>query len=384
VSGASAESSSPSILAINAGSSSLKVTLFGFDEALPRRASATVERIGLKESAQSVNVPDFDAALRLALERIDAQVRFKLLAVGHRVVHGGVAHTEPKPITPSLLADLRQMESIDPTHTPQALSLIAAVERHYPSMAQFACFDTAFHRTMPAVARQYPLPRRTWSAGIWRYGFHGLSCESIVEQLRRTNPVEADGRVLIAHLGNGASITAVHHGASVDTSMGFSPTGGLMMGTRSGDLDPSVITYLAKMTGDTPDALERLVTEESGLLGVSGLSSDMREVLSRTGSSEAREAVALYCYTARKHVAALAGALNGVDTIVFTGGIGERAPAIRAGICAGLEFLGVEVAPEPNAAGGAIISRPGSRVVVRVMQTDEDLVIARHVQRLLG
>jgi acetate kinase len=237
---------------------------------------------------------------------------------------------------------------------------------------------------MPAVARMYPLPRRTWRDGIRRYGFHGLSCESILEQLRAIDRSAADGRLVIAHLGNGASVTAVRNGESVDTSMGFSPTGGLMMGTRSGDLDPTVVTFLARTTGATPDALERLFARESGLLGVSGLSSDMREVLSRTDLSEAREAVALYCYLARKHVAALAGTLNGIDTLVFTGGIGEHAPAIRGGICAGLEYLGVEIAADLNAAGAAVISSPGSRVVVRVMQTDEDLVIARQVRRLLG
>ena len=174
------------------------------------------------------------------------------------------------------------------------MSLIEAVERRYPALAQFACFDTAFPHTMPLVAQQYPLPRRMWSAGIRRYGFHGLSCESILEQLRASAPSAAQGRVLIAHLGNGASITAVDHGQSVDTSMGFSPTGGLMMGTRSGDLDPSVVIYLAKRTGCGPDALERVVTQESGLLGMSGISSDMRDVLNRTDSSEAREAITLY------------------------------------------------------------------------------------------
>lgn len=376
--------SSHSILAVNAGSSSLKVTLFGADDTLRRIASVTVERVGLNDSVQSADVPDFDTALRLALERIEAQRRFELVAVGHRIVHGGVQHTEPEPINASLLRELRTIAPIDPTHMPQSLSLVAAVERQHPSVRQFACFDTAFHHTMPAVARQYPLPRRTWQAGIRRYGFHGLSCESIVQQLRAADRSAADGRILIAHLGNGASVTAVHHGASVDTSMGFSPTGGLMMGTRSGDLDPSVVTYLARTTGDPPDAIDRLVTAESGLLGVSGLSSDMRELLRRTDSSDAREAVVLYCYIARKHVAALAGSLNGVDTIVFTGGIGEHAPAVRAQICAGLEYLDVEIDAERNAANSAIISRRAGRVVVRVMQTDEDLVIARHVRRLLG
>lgn len=374
----------PSILAVNAGSSSLKVTLFGADETLRRLASVTIERVGLNGAVQSAGVPDFDTALRLALGRIEAEVRFELVAVGHRIVHGGVRHAGPEPVTASLLGDLRTIAPIDPTHMPQSLSLVAAVERQHPSVRQFVCFDTAFHRTMPAVARHYPLPRRTWHAGIRRYGFHGLSCESILQQLRAADPSGADGRILIAHLGNGASVTAVHRGASVDTSMGFSPTGGLMMGTRSGDLDPSVVTYLARTTGDPPDAIDRLVTKESGLLGVSGLSADMRELLSRTDSSDAREAVELYAYTARKHVAALAGSLNGVDTIVFTGGVGEHAPAVRAQICAGLEYLGVEIDAARNAASSAVISRRAGRVVVRVMQTDEDLMIARHVRGLLG
>jgi acetate kinase len=373
-----------SILAINSGSSSLKVTLFALDEALPRRATANIGRIGLEDPAPPGTATNFDDALRLALEEIERQARFEPVAIGHRLVHGGEKHTEPERITASVLADLRDIEVIDPTHMPQALSFIEAVERRYPALAQFACFDTAFHQTMPLVARQYALPRRTWSAGIRRYGFHGLSCESILEQLRANDPTAAQGRVLIAHLGNGASITAVHHGKSVDTSMGFSPTGGLMMGTRSGDLDPSVVIYLARTTRCGPDALERMVTQESGLLGISGISSDMRDVLNRTDSSEAREAIALYCHTARKHLAALTATLNGVDTIVFTGGIGEHAAAIRAGICAGLEYLGVDIAPERNASDEAIISRPHARVVVRVMKTDEDLIIAGHVRRLLG
>jgi len=378
---------SPSILAVNSGSSSLKVTLFGLDEALPRLATATIDRIGLEQRGSSAQAANFDEALRLALEQVGQQTQFQPVAVGHRVVHGGARHTEPEPITTSLLTDLRTIELIDPTHMPQALSLIEGVERRCPGLAQFACFDTAFHHTMPLVARQYPLPRGTWNAGVRRYGFHGLSCESIVQQLRAIDPVAAAARVLIAHLGNGASITAIHHGRSVDTSMGFSPTGGLMMGTRSGDLDPVVVTYLAKTDGHGPAAMERLVTQESGLLGVSGVSADMRDVLDvldRTDLSAAREAVDLYCHTARKHLAALTATLNGVDTVVFTGGIGEHAAPIRAGICAGLEYLGIDIAPERNASNNAIISRTHSRVALRVMKTDEDLVIARHVRRLLA
>jgi acetate kinase len=373
-----------SILALNAGSSSLKVTLFGFDDVLRRRATATIDRIGVGGSPPSHDAANFDEALHVALQQVERQAQLRPAAVGHRIVHGGARHTKPERITSSLLADLRQIEPIDPTHMPQALSIIEAVERRYPGLSQFACFDTAFHHTMPLVARQYPLPRHAWASGVRRYGFHGLSCESILDQLRVIDRSAAEARLLIAHLGNGASITAVHRGRSVDTSMGFSPSGGLMMGTRSGDLDPSVLIYLARTRGCEPDALERLVTQESGLRGVSGLSSDMREVLSRTDSSEAREAVDLYCHTARKHLAALTATLNGIDTIVFTGGIGEHASAIRAGVCAGLDYLGVHIVPECNAANDAVISRPGSSVVVRVMRTDEDVVIAKHVRQLLG
>jgi acetate kinase len=375
---------SPSILAINSGSSSLKVTLFGHAERLPRRDTATIDRIGLEQPGSSARVANFDEALRLALEQIEGRAQFRPVAVGHRVVHGGAGHTEPERVTTTLLADLQHLEPIDPTHMPQALSLIDAVDRRYPGLAQFACFDTAFHHTMPLAARQYPLPRPMWTSGVRRYGFHGLSCESIVQQLRAIDPVAADGRVLIAHLGNGASITAVRRGRSVDTSMGFSPTGGLMMGTRSGDLDPIAVTYLAKAGGQGLAAMERLVTRESGLLGVSGLSADMRDLLNRTESSAAREAIDLYCHIARKHLAALTATVNGVDTVVFTGGIGEHAASIRAGISAGLDYLGIDIAPERNASNDAIISRPDSRVVVRVMRTDEDLVIAQHVRRLRG
>lgn len=383
------------ILAVNAGSSSLKVTAFGADGELRRYAAAAVERIGItgsrlslssedRRTVESLEVADFPSALRLALAALGKSLAFAIAprAIGHRIVHGGADHRLPMPITPALLADLGRLSSVDPTHTPQALALIDALTQSHPDVAQFACFDTGFHRTMPRVAQLYPLPRTTWTAGIRRYGFHGLSCEYVLTALREADPNAADSRLLIAHLGNGASITAVHHGISVDTTMGFSPTGGLMMGTRSGDLDPGVVTYLAR-TGYTADALQDLVTEHAGLLGVSGVSSDMEELLNRTDSPEAREAIALYCYVARKHVGSLAAALQGLDTLVFTGGIGEHAPAIRAGICGGLEFLGMQIDPGRNATNGPIISSRDSRVTVRVMQTDEDLVIASHVRRLI-
>jgi acetate kinase len=367
------------ILAVNAGSSSLKITLFDNDAALHRRSAATVERITLRGAA-----PDFDAALGRALEQIATQGPITASAAGHRIVHGGAEHAEPEAITPALLADLHRLEPIDPNHLPQALSLIDAMGRRYPNLRQYACFDTAFHRTMPRVSQQYPLPRSTWDAGVRRYGFHGLSCESIVSGVREIDAQAARGRMLIAHLGNGASVTAVHNLASVDTTMGFSPTGGLMMGTRSGDLDPTVLTYLARSGSCTLEELEHLVTAEAGLLGVSGVSSDMQDLLSRADSADARDAIALYCYTARKHIGAMAAALNGIDTMVFTGGIGEHASAIRAGICTGLEHLGVALDAEANAASRPVISRANAAVTVRVMKADEDLIIARHVRRLLA
>jgi acetate kinase len=238
---------------------------------------------------------------------------------------------------------------------------------------------------MPVLARRYPLPAWTAAAGVQRYGFHGLSCEFIVSALAEIAPDALNGRLLIAHLGNGASVTAVERGVSIETTMGFSPTGGLMMGTRSGDLDPTVLTYLARTRhGGDVDALHRLVNDESGLLGVSGISADVRDLLGQPDSSPAAAAIELFCYTARKHIGALAAVLDGVDTIVFTGGIGEHAAPIRERICRGLGHLGVQLDPEHNAASHGVISASGSRVAVRVVATDEELVIARHTRRLLG
>ncbi len=384
------------ILAVNAGSSSLKITFFDSETATTRLAGAAVERIGLPGARLTVCPPSppsvttleaggFDAALRVAIGALQERVPFALtpIAVGHRVVHGGAEHHEPAPITRALLADLTALVPLAPAHMPQAVAVVESLERSLPAVPQFACFDTAFHRTVPRLAQLFPLPRAVWNAGIRRYGFHGLSCESILRTLRAEAPEGAGGRLLIAHLGNGSSVTAVRHGRSVDTSMGFSPTGGLMMGTRSGDLDPGVLTHLARTMRCTAEGLERIVTCEAGLLGVSGVSSDVQELLSRADCPDSQEALALYCYTARKHFGALAAALDGVDMIVFTGGIGEHAAPIRAAICAGLGYLGVALDADANEAGAPLISRAGSRVAVRVIHADEDLVVAGHVRRLL-
>ena len=314
----------------------------------------------------------------LRSQGLDAGLR----AIGHRVVHGGMDHAEPEAITPALLAALRSLTAIDPDHMPQAISAIEALGGLYPSLPQVACFDTAFHRHMPPVAQRYPLPREFSDAGIVRYGFHGLSYEYIVQELRSLDPAAADGRLLIAHLGSGASMAAVRGGRGVETTMGFTPTGGLMMGTRSGDLDPGVLLYLLQDGGMSPLALSGLVNRRAGLLGTSGISSDVKELLDRRATDPgAVEALELFCYQARKFLGALAAVLGGLDTLVFTGGVGEHAAPVRAGISEGLEFLGIQLDAERNAANASIISRDDSPVTVRVMKTDEDLMIARHTYR---
>jgi acetate kinase len=384
------------LLAVNTGSSSLKIAVYGNDLPLTELCRVSVERIGAVKSRvtvtrprdetslnEPIEAPNHRSALLNALEYAHRSFTFKVEAVGHRVVHGGTSHAQPEVLTAALLADLQQLATIDPDHMPQALDAIDTVARRYPDVPQVTCFDTAFHRTMPIVAQQYPLPPWTAALGIRRYGFHGLSCEFIVSALERLAPDALNGRLLIAHLGNGASVTAVQHGVSVDTTMGFSPTGGLMMGTRSGDLDPTVLTQLARVGHRDPDALHRLVNDEAGLLGVSGISGDVRDLLGQPEASPAAAAIELFCYTARKHMAALAGVLNGLDTIVFTGGIGEHAPQVRERICGGLGYLGVQLDPTRNGANHDVISASRSRVVVRVIPTDEELVIARHVRALV-
>lgn len=273
---------------------------------------------------------------------------------------------------------------LDPDHLPQALAAIDGMRRIYPSVPQVACFDTAFHRRMPPVAQLYPLPREIRDAGVSRYGFHGLSYEYIMHALREVDHIAADGRVLIAHLGNGASMAAVRGGTAVDTTMGFTPAGGLVMSTRTGDLDPGVLLYLLEVRRMSPQALNRLVNREAGLLGVSGASADMRDLLEREAADPwAAAAIGLFCYQARKFIGALATALAGLDTLVFTGGIGEHAAPIRARICDGMAFLGIRLDPHRNERHAPIISTDGAPVTVRVMATDEDRMIARHTYRLI-
>jgi acetate kinase len=297
----------------------------------------------------------------------------KLEAAGHRVVHGGPRFTQPQRIDAKLIEELKALVPFAPLHLPSQIALIEAIAAHYPDLPQVACFDTAFHSRMPEVARRFALPRELWEQGIKRYGFHGLSYEFIVDKLGK----EIGPRAIIAHLGNGASMAAVKDGAPVDTSMGLTPTGGFMMGTRSGDLDPGLLLHLINK-GYTANQLESLLNHQAGLLGVSGQTSEMKALLEKRGTDPgAAMAVEMFCYQARKFVGAFAAALGGLDTLVFTGGIGERSAEVRAGICSSLEFLGIAIDAAANRANAEVISA-GSRCVVRVVATDEDLMIARH------
>lgn len=387
------------LLTINTGSSSLKAALYHLDGSERLHLSAKIERIGLSGGHVLISdgrgtvlfdrdedLPDHDAALQALFSWLQQRGESaELAAVGHRVVHGGSRYSEPQLVTDELVAALRELVPIDPMHLPQAIGAIEGVSRTFPTIRQVACFDTAFHRHMPRVAQLYALPRELADEGIVRYGFHGLSYEYIMQELHTLDNTAARGRIIIAHLGNGASMAAVLAGTGIDTTMGFTPTGGLVMGTRTGDLDPGVLLYLLEPHGISPDELNNLVNRQAGLLGVSGISADMHDLLDReTTDPHAAEAIELFCYQAKKFLAALAATLGGLDTLIFTAGIGEHAAPVRERICAGLTFLGIHIDLRRNAEHAPIISPDGSPVTVRVMPTDEDLMIARHTYRLIS
>ena len=389
----------PSILTINGGSSSIKFALYAAVKPLKRGLYGTVDRIGLSgtnltftdpdrkpQASLSLPATDHKSAANSLLDWLEKQNDFKSVkAVGHRVVHG-MKHTEPEIVTRKLLDELRRISPNDPDHLPREIELIEVLRQRHPKLPQVACFDTAFHQTMPRVAKLLPIPRRFDAKGIQRYGFHGLSYAYLMEELARLgDPAAKKGRVILAHLGNGASMAAVRDGKSIDTSMCFTPTAGLVMSTRSGDLDPGLAPYLARTEQMTISQFYKMVNHESGLLGVSETSSDMRDLLEREKKDvRAAEAVALFCYQAKKWIGAYAAALGGLDTLVFAGGIGENAPIVRARICERLEFFGIKLDQARNAKNAAKISTNASRITVRVIRTDEELMIARSVGRLLG
>jgi acetate kinase len=394
------EPASPRILTINGGSSSIKFALFEADDTLRRNLEGAIERIGLPEATfrvKGLNQPDNFSRLVMAPDHMVAVGalmdwfeercgRDALTAVGHRVVHGGPRYSEPQRITSKMIEELCRLSPFDPDHLPEEILLTEAFHRRFPDLPQVACFDTAFHHDLPRVARLLPIPRRYEAKGVRRYGFHGLSYAFLMGELTRVAGTDAaQGRVILAHLGNGASLAAVRDGKPMDTSMSFTPTGGVPMSTRSGDLDPGLVWYLARVEGLDARHFNQMVNLESGLLGVSETSSDMRELLEReTQDVRAAEAVALFCYQAKKWIGAFAAALGGLDTLVFAGGIGENSPAVRARICGGLEFLGIELDAARNAASEGVISAAAGRVAVRVIRTDEERMIARTVCRVLG
>jgi acetate kinase len=390
----------PRILTVNGGSSSIKFALFEAGGALHRILEGTVERIGLPDAIfrvtgsnsaddvrHPVTAPDHTAAVGVLMDWMEERSgREALTAVGHRVVHGGPTYSEPERITATMVEELRRLSPFDPEHMPEEILLTEAFHRRFPELPQVACFDTAFHHDLPRVARLLAIPRRYEAEGVRRYGFHGLSYAFLMGELARLAGAEAArGRVVLAHLGNGASLAAVRGGQPVDTSMGFTPAAGVPMSTRSGDLDPGLVWYLARTGGMSAQQFNEMVNFRSGLLGVSETSSDMRDLLDREAHDvRAADAVALFCYQVRKWIGAFAAALGGLDTLVFAGGIGERAPVIRARICEGLGFLGIDIDEERNAASAGVISEATGRVAVRVIRTDEEQMIARSVCRVLG
>jgi len=388
---------SQSVLTINGGSSSIKFALFEAGEPLHRTLEGRIDRIGLPDATFKVTgsenfsrplaVPNHKVAVNVLMDWLEKRSGSDALtAVGHRVLHGGPKYFEPQRITPEMVEELRRLSAFDPEHMPEEILLTEEFHRRFPDLPQVACFDTAFHHDLPQVARMLPIPRRYEAQGVRRYGFHGLSYAFLVEELARMDGSEAaQGRVILAHLGNGASLAAVRHGKSIDTSMSFTPAAGVPMSTRSGDLDPVLVWYLARTEKMSAKQFNEMVNFQSGLLGVSETSSDMRDLLEReTHDVRAADAVAMFCYQVKKWIGAFAAALGGLDTLVFAGGIGENAPRVRARICDGLEFLGIELEENRNAANEGVISAPAGRVAVRVIHTDEELMIAKMVYRVLG
>ncbi len=361
------------ILVLNAGSSSLKFGLFDGDARLDR---GTVDRMDPGNTA---------AALDTVIERLEPHGGLpSVTAVGHRIVHGGGVFTEPTRLDDRALAQLHRLEPLDPDHLPAELAIVKAVRDRAPGLPQVGCFDTAFHASMPRVARLIAIPRRFEARGVRRYGFHGLSYQYQLEALARVaGDAAARGRVIMAHLGSGSSLAAARDGKCVDTTMGFTPNSGIPMGTRSGDVDAGLVAHLLRTERLTAGQLDAMLSKESGLLGLSGVSGDMRDLLARAGGDSAcADAVALFCASVRKAIGALAATLDGLDTLVFAAGIGENCPAVRTQVCAGLSHLGVVLDEARNAANEDVISAGRSACAVRIVHTDEEAIIARETLRL--
>lgn len=388
------------ILALNAGSSSIKFTVFDFHNSLQEIMKGEINRIGLNQShfrwetkSQSkkisypVTAQNHTEAANILLDfLIEQKMQDTFLAVGHRVVHGGSQYYQPTRVSAELLTDLRKLSPIDSEHMPQEILIIESIQRRFSDLPQLVCFDTAFHHNLPRIVQLLPIPRKYEAVGVRKFGFHGLSYEYLLAELAHLNgEVAANARIIFAHLGSGASLAAVHEKKPMDTSMSFTPTSGVLMGTRSGDLDPGISSYLARTQNLDAKAFNEMVNFHSGLMGISETSSDMQDLLKiESQDVRAKEAISLFCYEIKKRIGAFAAALGGLDTLVFTGGIGENAPAVRARISDDLNFLGIELDITKNEKNERVISKPQSRVEVMVVHTNEELMIARHVCKYLS
>lgn len=388
-----------SILTINGGSSSIKFSLYKIEDPLQQMLVGEIEKIGTKEAKLSFNnsateqndtinieAKDHNEAAGHLIDWLEKQESFgSIKAIGHRIVHG-MKHTAPEIISPELLKELKKISAFDPDHLPEEIRLIEIFGKSYPLLKQVACFDTSFHTTMPGVAKLLSIPRRYYEKGIQRYGFHGLSYSFLMEELHRlAGPDIAKGKVILAHLGSGASLAAVKDGRSIDTSMGFTPASGLPMSTRSGDLDPGVAWYLMQFEKLSPKEFNHLINHKSGLLGISEISSDMQKLIEVEDiNSKAKDAIELFCYQTKKWIGSFMTVLGGLDTLVFSGGIGEHSPEVRSKICAGLGFLGIEIDEIKNRNNEGIISIESGKVNVRVITTNEEVMIARLVNNTLN
>ncbi len=390
----------PNILTINGGSSSIKFALYRTQPALERILSGSMEHLASPMTELEVTDPDKfrskkypiaagnrkAAALSLVSWLKDQKESAEIQAIGHRFVSGGPRYSASEVISAPMLEELQRLSAFDPDHLPAELELVNTLREHFSDVLQVACFDTSFHHGMPRLGQLIAIPRRFEAKGIRRYGFHGLSYTFLLEELERLEGLaESRGRVILAHLGSGASLTAVREGKSIDTSMGFTPVSGVPMGTRSGDLDPGLVSYLARTENMDPEQFQQMINHESGLLGISQTNSDMRELLKNENSDiRSMEAVAFFCYQVKKTIGSFSTVLGGLDTLVFSGGIGENAPLVRERICENLEFLGIELDRARNVSGPGIISKEGSRVKVRVIRTDEERVIAEAILPMLN
>ncbi len=386
------------ILTLNSGSSSLKFSVFDCENSLSVVGSGSLSGIKTEEgrfssrwnntkSSENIELENHEKALEKLFvwleDKLDPE---RLIAVGHRLVHGGRQFMKPIFIDDSVFEQLEQLSRYAPLHLPAALSTVKIARLKFPRPKHIGCFDTSFHRTMPMVAKVLPMSKQLYDEGVEKFGFHGLSYEFVVSELERFGQGIAEGKLLIAHLGNGCSIAAVEGRKSVDTTMGFSPSGGLVMGTRSGDIDPGLIRYYASEKGYSAEEFCALANSKAGLLGLSGLSSDMQELLEQEdNSADARLAIDIFCYHVRKHIGALSAVLGGLDTLVFTGGIGENSAVIRSRICQPMGYLGIQLDSSLNDNGHEIseISSPGSRTRTFVVKTNEELMIATHCQSLI-